>query len=112
MPPSDMGQAPAQSPGYYAARMAVIVLSVLIVVALAALVVGLIRRSGAASDAPANVSAQGAQAEYSLPRNAEILAMQTQPQRVILHLETPEGAEIVILDSGTGRLVRRIRTAP
>ena len=38
--------------------------------------------------------------------------MQTQPQRVILHLETAEGAEIVILDSGTGRLVRRVRTAP
>ena len=103
-----MGQAAAQSPGYYAARMAVIVLSVLIVVALAALVVGLIRRSGAASDAPAPAS----QADYSLPRDTEIVAMQSQPQRVILHLETPEGAEIVILDSGTGRLVRRIRTAP
>lgn len=103
-----MGQAPAQSPGYYAARMAVIVLSVLIVVALAALVVGLIRRSGAAADTPAPAT----QAEYTLPRNAEIVTMQTQPQRVILHLETPQGAEIVILDSGTGRLVRRIRTTP
>ncbi|OJT96927.1 MAG: hypothetical protein BGN82_04225 [Alphaproteobacteria bacterium 65-7] len=103
-----MGQAAAQSPGYYAARMAVIVLSVLIVVALAALVVGLIYRSRTAPDA----AAPATQADYSLPRNAEIVAMQSQPQRVILHLETPEGAEIVILDSGTGRLVRRIRTAP
>jgi flagellar basal body-associated protein FliL len=93
---------PKQSASYRMLRAVVIVLGVLIVIALAVLVAGLVMRFGAkTAGAPSRQAA-------SLPENAKILDMQSQPNRLILRLATPAGEEVDIIDTGDGHLVSRV----
>jgi hypothetical protein len=88
------------------------ILSVLILLALAALVAGGIhqfssRHSGV--QAPAYSSAQ---VSAELPPGAKITSIQTSGNRVVVGVHTREGDEIDIFDTDTGRPVARIRPAP
>ena len=103
---SDMAPIPEnQTPAYKAAKLAVIILSTLIILALIALVVGGIRTMRA-KPAPS----AGAASTIHLPPGAEIVEMQTQPGRLILRLRDGEAEEIRIIDTQNGRLVSQVRT--
>jgi hypothetical protein len=87
---------------------AVILLSVLIVIALGILVGGLVTRfrsgghDGAASPAPA---------QFTLAPGNRLISTDVAGDRLILRLRGPAGDEIDIIDIETGRLVAKIRSA-
>jgi len=84
----------------------VIVLGALIVIALGILVVGLITRFSAPKPTPEMVSAGET---FALPPGAKVVEMQTQPNRLILHVHAEAGDEIDIIDTEDGHLVSRIK---
>src|SRR5438874_13810098 len=106
MPPVSNGLLPEnQTPGYKAAKMAVIVLSILIVLAVMALIIGGITRLGGKT---ATHSVTGI---FQLPAGARIVEMQSQPGRLILRVREAHGEEIDILDTQDGRLVGQIKAS-
>jgi hypothetical protein len=101
MPPIPENQAPA----YKAAKLAVIILSVLIILAVIALVVGGITRLG--KKAPY----AGATSTFQLPPGARIIDMQSQPGRLILRVRDAAGEEIDLLDTQDGHLVGQVKAS-
>jgi hypothetical protein len=105
MPPSSTRPGPEnQTPAYKAAKLAVIILSALIILAVIALVVGGITHLGRKSPA------RGAAAAFQLPPGARIVEMQSQPGRLILRVRDAEGEEIDLLDTQDGHLVGQVKT--
>lgn len=78
----------------------VIGLGVLFVIAVVASIVLAVTRH---AQAPAAAQA------FALPPGAAIVAVQSQPNRLILHLRSRAGDEIDILDIADGHLVARIK---
>lgn len=106
IPPVSNGPVPEnQTPAYKAAKMAVIILSILIVMALVALVVGGLTRLGG------KTATHGAAGTFQLPPGARIVEMQSQPGRLILRVRETHGEEIDILDTQDGRLVGQVKTS-
>ncbi len=99
---------PKNTTSYRLARAAVILLGVLLIIAFVALVVGLaMRMSGHgpnAAMAPASTS-------FTLPAGAEIVSVEAEPGRVVLHARTPAGDEVDIFDTENGRLVAQIKAS-
>lgn len=84
----------------------VIFLGVLIVIAVCILVAGLLMKfSGRAAPRAADTGV------FTLPADARIVEMQSQPNRLILHLRTPSGDEIDIIDVSDGHVIARFRTS-
>jgi hypothetical protein len=108
------GEDPKKSTTYRVLVVVVSILSILILLALAALVAGGIRQftghhgSGASSS---TTSFTTSQLSTQLPAGAKITSVQTTGNRVVIGLHTPEGDEVDIFDTDTGRPVARIRTA-
>ena len=84
----------------------VIVLGALIVIALGLLVVGLVTRFSAPHPALGTMSADGS---FALPPGAKVVEMQSEPNRLILHVHGPDGDEIDSVDTEDGHLISRIR---
>lgn len=82
-----------------------IILSVLIVAAVVALIVGGITKLGG------KTANHGATGTFQLPLGARIVEMQTQPGRLILRVREAHGEEIDILDTQDGRLVGQIKAS-
>jgi hypothetical protein len=94
---------------YRAAKLAVIVLSALIILALIGLVVGFaVKLSGKAR--PAGAAAVPG-STILLPVGAKILKAETQPGRLIVHLQADGGEEIDIYNLEDGALITRIKSA-
>ena len=108
---SEPGTAPPapstnSSIAYRGALAAVIFLGVLIVIALGVLVVGLVTRfSGGHKAAPAFE-------QFTLAPGNRLVSEDVSGDRLVLRLRGPDGDEIDIIDTETGRLVARIRSAP
>ncbi|HVU20719.1 MAG TPA: DUF6476 family protein [Rhizomicrobium sp.] len=97
---------PAKSMSHRLMLAVVIVLGALIVIALGILVVGLVMRFSAPHPSPAaTASGEG----YALPAGAKVIEMQSQPNRLILHIRAADGDEIDIIDTEDGHVVSRIR---
>jgi hypothetical protein len=108
MSPSYTGPVPEkETTAYKAAKAAVIVLSALILLALAALVVGAIAKMSGKS-APARSSGTS----YQLPAGARIVSMDSQPGRLILRVRDGSREEIDIFDILSGQLVGQVKTGP
>lgn len=106
IPPVSNGPLPEnQTPAYKAAKMAVIILSVLIVVAVVALIIGGIVKLGG------KTATHAATGNFQLPPGARIVEMQSQPGRLILRVREARGEEIDILDTQDGRLVGQVKAS-
>ena len=92
---------------YRGALAAVIFLGVLIVIAVGVLVVGLVTRFGGSHQA-----ATPAVAQFTLAPGNRLVSTDVAADRLILRLRGPAGDEIDIIDTQTGKLVARIRSAP
>jgi hypothetical protein len=92
-----------QTPAYKAAKLAVIILSALIILAVIALLVGGIAGLGKKSPY------RGATATFHLPPGARIIDMQSQPGRLILRVRDAAGEEIDLLDTQDGHLVGQVK---
>jgi hypothetical protein len=86
--------------------MAVIVLSVLILLALAALVAGTIVKLSGKTAPPARA---GAAATFQLPPGARIVGMDSQPGRLIVRVRDGQREEIDIFDTQNGQLVGQVK---
>ena len=100
---------PKKTTTYRVLVVVVSILSVLILLALAGLIAGGIRQfSGHHASGPVFATAQlGTQ----LPAGAKITSIQTSGNRVVIGLHTPDGDEVDIFDTDTGRPVARIKPA-
>ncbi len=85
--------------------MAVIILSVLIVLAVVALLIGGLVKLGG------KTATHGASGNFQLPPGARIVEMQSQPGRLILRVREAHGEEIDILDTQDGRLVGQVKAS-
>lgn len=96
---------PKSSPTYRAAKVAVIILSVLIVLAFGALVVGLVMKmTGTGPKKPGDVPM-----ELALPEGASIVSMQVADNRLILRVKSAAGEEVDIIDTRDGKLIARVK---
>lgn len=84
-------------------KAVVIGLGALIVIALGAVALGIVQKFSGHGAAPVAATA------FALPRDAHIVEMQVQPNRLILHLRSGGGEEIDIVDTTDGHLVARIK---
>ncbi len=82
----------------------VIFLGVLIVIAVCIMVAGLLMKVGSHAR-PRTTDAD----MFALPPGARIVEMQSQSNRLILHLHTPAGDEVDIVDIGDGHVISRIK---
>jgi len=102
---------PKSTIGYRAARLAVIVLSALIILALIGLVVGaILKLSGRSTHVLGGSGSSGT--AFSLPPGAKVLSSESQPGRLILHVRSGEGDEIDIVSSEDGHLIAQIKSPP
>lgn len=113
MSESETGIAPLatpvqRSPAYRFLLAAVILLGVLIVLALGVLVVGLSMRLG--GHGPSHVDASTAQ--FTLAAGARVVSSDVSGDRLVLRLKGSFGDEVDIIDTQTGRLVAKLRSAP
>ena len=99
---------PDQTLAHKGAKLAVIILSILIILALIALVAGAIFKLGGKGTLRDGGGAQ----VFTLPPGAKIAGTETQPGRLILHVHGPAGDEIDIIDTASGHLVSQVRTSP
>jgi hypothetical protein len=110
MSPSYTGPVPEkETTAYKAAKIAVIVLSALIVLAVIALIVGGIAKLSGKSAAPARA---GGGTSYQLPPGARIVSMDSQPGRLILRVRDGEREEVDIFDIQNGQLVGQVKLGP
>ncbi|HEY0265964.1 MAG TPA: hypothetical protein VGC16_04385 [Rhizomicrobium sp.] len=106
MPPPYNDPVPErQTPAYKAAKLAVVILSALIVLAVIALLVGGLRGMGK------KAAYGGATATFQLPPGARIIDMQSQPGRLILRVRDKDGEEIDLFDTQDGHLVGQVKAA-
>lgn len=105
---SDINKADPRSSGTYRAAMAaVIILSVLLVLAVIGVVAGMVRQYRiyqAGRPVPA-----GPAASLSLAPGTHIVSAATEGGKLVLHVQTPQGAEVEIFDLATGKLTAEIR---
>jgi len=99
-------ETPSAGFGHKAAWTAVIILSVLIILAVVALIVGGISKSMNRGGAR---PAAGTPSVFTLAEGAHIIAMDSQPGRLILRIRTATGEEIDILDTTDGHLVGQVK---
>lgn len=93
-----------------AAWILVIIMTVLLVLAFVAVVWGFIRQGRILMEGRRQAPAAAVAGGISLPPGARILSSSTEAGRLVLHLATPSGEEVEIIDLSSGRLVQTIRT--
>ena len=106
---SDSIPAPPQkhSPAYRALLAAVILLGALIVIGLGVLVAGLAMKLGGHARVPPASSI----AQFTLTPGARVVSVDVSGDRLVLRLRSPTGDEIDVIDTETGRLVAKLKSA-
>ena len=101
---ADIGNKDLKASGTYRATLAaVILLSVLLGLAVIALAAGFVRQYRLyQADQNGPVSLQ-------LAPGAHIISAATQGGKLVLHVQTPEGGEVEIIDPASGKLVSRVK---
>jgi len=118
-------QAPPPATGRRTAWVIVIIMSTFFVLALLGTIWGFLRQahifmvakeqSKASANLPMAAPAEaqsGAAATVILSPGARILSATTDSGKLVLHVATPEGSEVDIIDLATGKLTSLVRTAP
>ena len=91
-------------------RRVVIGLGVLIILALAALVAGIVMKSGRKTPGFAGKGGWAAPLMAQVPAGAEVKRMALDGERLVVHVAHPDGSgELLVFDLRKGRLAGRIR---
>lgn len=101
---------PKKTTTYRVLVVVVSILSVLILLALAALVAGGIRQFRHHDSGPV-FAASSLSLSTQLPAGARIISVQTNGNRVVIAVHAPDGDEVDIFDTDTGKPVARIKAA-
>ena len=104
-----------------AAWVIVIIMSTVFVLALLGVIWGFVRqphtslraRTAANASASSSMSAtMPAAAAIMLAPGARIVSVTTDAGKLVLHVDTPTGGEVEIVDLATGKLTGQVRTTP
>ncbi|MEO8302476.1 MAG: hypothetical protein ABI608_11805 [Rhizomicrobium sp.] len=96
----------------------VIIMTALLVLALLGTIWGFVRQSRivmaarAVPNAMAPVAAPAVAAVITLAPGARIVSATTEAGKLVLHVATPSGGEVEIIDLATGKQTGQIKTAP
>jgi hypothetical protein len=95
-------------------KIAVIVMGVLLVGGFAFVLAAIVYQASHAGQAGMPMPSPSAAPGFDLPvgRDAQVTAMSLDGGRLALHLFSSAGAEIVVIDLGSGKVVSRIRLKP
>jgi len=101
-------------PNYRALKAVVIILGVLIVLALGALIAGMVLKLGATGPAapPAGSAAEPYTARIAAPAGAHIAGAEIDGNRLIVHIDDGGSGTVVVLDPATGRILGRVVLEP
>ena len=103
---SDMERQAEKGPTYRAALTAVIILTALFAAGVVALVFGFMRQYRIYQ------ADKGAAQTLALPPGGHIISSETRDGRLILHVQTPHGGEVEVIDLSSGKLLTRIKSGP
>ncbi len=108
---SDINQIdPKNSGTYRAARAAVIILSILLVLGVIALAAGFVRQYRLyQARQPAPI---GAAVRVTLAPGAHIVSAAAEGGKLVLHVQTPAGDEVDVMDLATGVLTAQVKDGP
>lgn len=116
MPIHQEVQSPPPVTRHRAAWVIVIIMTVLLVLALLGTVWGFVRQAHifmAGKAAPnTGAKAPAAAAVVTLAPGARIVSATTEAGKLVLHVQTPAGAEVEIIDLATGKQTGQVKTAP
>ena len=95
-------------------------MTTLLVLALLGTVWGFVRqsrivmaaRAGSSANAESTPAAAPAAAVITLAPGARIVSATTEAGKLVLHVDTPSGGEVEIIDLATGKQTGQIKTAP
>jgi flagellar basal body-associated protein FliL len=110
-------QAPPPATSRRTAWVIVIIMSTLFVLALLGTIWGFVRQAhivmaarSATNTAATPPASAGAAAVVTLAPGARILSATTDSGKLVLHVATPGGSEVDIVDLATGRLTGQVKT--
>ena len=118
MPVHQEVQSPPPETRSRAAWVLVIIMTALLVLALLGTIWGFVRQARifmAAKAGPSAVSGAPAAAPaavITLAPGARIVSATTEAGKLVLHVQTPAGAEVEIIDLATGKQTGQVKTAP
>jgi hypothetical protein len=104
---------PRSAKAYRRARLAVIILTTLLVLGMVALVAGFVRQARlmmASHAAVRTVVSEGAAATVMLAPGARIVSATTEAGKLVLQVATPSGGEVEIIDLASGKLTGQVKT--
>jgi hypothetical protein len=95
-------------------KIAVIVMGILLVGGFAFVLAAIVYQASKAGQdrAVPQATLEGVESALPIPKAATIGSMSLDGDRLALHLNSPEGTEIVVIDLATGKIVSRIRLQP
>jgi hypothetical protein len=111
-------EAPRPATSRRTAWVIVIIMSTLFVLALLATIWGFVRQAQlfmaarAARTRPVAAAPAGAAATITLAPGARIVSASTDAGKLVLHVATPTGGEVEIIDLASGKRTGQIKTAP
>jgi len=111
-------KAPPPATSRRTAWVIVIIMSTLFVLALLATIWGFVRQAHvllsarAAKVQPVAAAPADAAAVITLAPGAHIVSAETSAGKLVLHVATPTGAEVEIIDLATGKRTGQIKTTP
>ena len=112
--------APPPATSRRTAWVLVIIMTTLLVLALLGTIWGFVRqsrivmaaRAGSSANAESTPAAAPAAAVITLAPGARIVSATTEAGKLVLHVDTPSGGEVEIIDLATGKQTWQVKTAP
>ncbi|MFZ2018513.1 MAG: hypothetical protein WAU90_07550 [Methyloceanibacter sp.] len=95
-------------------KIAVIVMGLLLVGGFAFVLAAIVYQASRGGQAtPSAEAAPGSTpSELPIPKDASVTTLALDGNRLALHLNSPQGGEIVVIDVATGKVLARIRLKP
>ena len=95
-------------------KIAVIVMGILLVGGFAFVLAAIVYQAskGGQSAAGSGALPAGPAGELPIPKDATITSMSLDGDRLALHLQSSAGAEIVVIDVTTGKILARVKLKP
>ena len=95
-------------------KIAVIVMGLLLVGGFAFVLAAIVYQAsgGGQSGGRAGASLQGMESELPIPKDATVTSLALDGDRLALHLNSPAGSEIAVIDLKTGKIVALVHMKP
>ncbi len=95
-------------------KVAVIVMGILLVGGFAFVLAAIVYQAsrGGQDGASAGAGTTGVETDLPIPKDATVTSLSLDGERLALHLNSPAGPEIAVIDLKTGKVIARIRLKP